>query len=144
MAEERVERRFAAILAADVGGYLRDLFNYHDEIDDPFPEPWIEAGDKDGYRIEPIKTADDLCYEGERMHHCVANYRGDVASGKAYFYHVSKDGERVATMQLTQTANRYVIEEIRGICNADVSSEVLTAVRRWIARPKTARASRLL
>ena len=113
--------------------HLRDLLNYHAEDDAPFPEPWIDAGKIDGYRIEPITTADDLCYEGERMHNCVSNYVSDVTSGEAYFYHVSKNGQRVATVQLTQTTNLYAIEEIRGICNTDVSAGVLIVVKHWIA-----------
>ena len=119
-----------------LGDHLRDLLDYHSEDDEDatFPAPWIDADMIDGYRIESTITADDLCYEGERMHNCVANYVSDVTSGEAFFYHVSKDGERVATLQLTQTTNRYIIEEIRGICNADVSGVVSMAVRHWMAK----------
>lgn len=114
--------------------YLCDLLTYHAEEDAPFPDPWIKAGKIDGYAIAPITTADELWDEGERMHNCVANYVSDVVSGETYFFHVSKDGERVATVQLEQTPHRYRIEEIKGICNADVPDDVLTAVRRWISR----------
>jgi hypothetical protein len=124
--------------AKEGSGRLYDLLDHRveDENDLPFPEPWLEAGKIGRYRIEPITTADDLRDEGDRMHHCVAKYISDVTSGEAYFYHVSKEGERVATVQLTQTTNRFCIEEIKGICNADVSDGVLMAVRRWIALTK--------
>ena len=130
--EDVVETYCQGHVFGGLRNHLCELLNYHAE-ELPFPDPWIDAGDIDGYRIEPITTSDDLCYEGERMHNCVASYVPEVTSGEAYFYHVSKNGRRVATVQLTQITNRYSIEEIRGICNSDVSGDVLTAVRHWIA-----------
>lgn len=87
-----------------------------------------------GLYIVLIATADALHDEGDRVHNCVANYISDVFRGEAYFYHVSKDDRRIAAVQLGQTTRRYLIEEIKGICNTDVPLEVLSAVRHWIAQ----------
>lgn len=114
--------------------FLSALLHSPAETEVSFPPPWIDAGDIDGYRIEPITTADGLRDEGERMHHCVGSYVPDVARGQAYFYHVSKAGGRVATLQLTRTDSRYDIEEIRGICNADVPGKALAAVKSWVEK----------
>ena len=100
--------------------HLSDLLNYHArgaENDRPFPDPWVAADRIDGYCIDPIATADALREEGFRMHHCVANFVPDVARDEAYFYHVSKNGKRAATLQLARAANGFQIEEIRGLCN---------------------------
>ena len=102
-------------------------------IERPFPDPWIEGATVNGYRIDPITSADDLEAEGERMHNCVGGYADVVMEGGCYFYHVSKAGERIATVQLSQTEDRFVIEQIKGVCNQEVSGDVLMAARHWIA-----------
>ncbi len=115
---------------AEVLSQIEELSHYYRET---FPEePWIPGATVNGYTIAPITASDDLRDEGKRMHHCVGNYVQQVVAGSMYFYHVSKDGERVATVQLEQTNNRYIIEQIKGVCNADVPGDALKAVKRWI------------
>lgn len=131
--EDVIETYCQGQIVKDVRDYLGDLLNYQPAHDAPFPEPWIDGSQSDGYTISPIRTADELWDEGDRMHNCVANYVPDVIGGEAFFYHVSKDGDRAATVQLAKAADRYVIEEIKGLCNAEVPKVVLHAVERWIA-----------
>lgn len=44
----------------------------------------------DGYAVLPVKSQDDLDYEGEYLNHCVATYGSYMAKGHSFIYFVRK------------------------------------------------------
>jgi hypothetical protein len=91
----------------------------------PFPPPPL-PGTAD---ILPLTTAADLVQEGEEMRHCVAIYGPRVRAGECYVYRVLRPTR--ATVSLVRQGQRWELEQVAGIANADVPDEVLEAVRRW-------------
>ena len=96
-----------------------------------FPEPWLLAENSGGFDIIPITNSADLYREGQAMHHCVGARAHSVCEGKAYYYSVCKQQERVATIELVRIDDRVRIGEARGFCNSQVPKEVARAVNRW-------------
>ena len=96
-----------------------------------FPDPWCDGGAVDRYAISPITNAVDLSLEGQKMHHCVNVYASDVADGRAYIYSVTKDGERIATLELLRSGDAAQLGQLSGVCNAVVPKPIEAAVRKW-------------
>lgn len=102
-----------------------------------FPPPWYDAGEADGYCFLPIQNNADLYLEGRLMHHCVGTYNSLVTKGTRYFYSITKDGKRVATVELTTINNEtIIIGQMRGYCNANVSNEIRKVAHRWLSLTK--------
>jgi hypothetical protein len=66
------------------------------------------------------------------MHHCVGAKGDQVRHGAAYVYSVRKRNERVATLELLRPSGVIEIGELRGLCNGEVSREVVRAVKIWL------------
>ena len=104
--------------------------------DTKFPEPWIPAGREGGIDIEPITSAIDLHHEGRAMKHCVGTYRDSIRQGHNYIYSARKDGERVATVEITDVFDCIKLGQVRGKCNIQPDKKVQTAVTRWFNKNK--------
>ena len=70
---------------------------------DFLPKLW----EKDGYRFSALQTRKALRQEGAAMHHCVASYWHNVAIGRSRIYSVSKNGARIATLELSNQTATY-------------------------------------
>ena len=97
-----------------------------------FPPPWCEAGKLAGYEFRPITNGADLYLEGREMHHCVSTYADRVLAGGCYVYSVTKDDEKVATMELFYSQGKPQLGQIRGKCNSAAPAKVVNAARRWL------------
>jgi len=64
------------------------------------PLPEIEG-------VRPLATVGDIVDEGERMHHCVAGRVAAALNGRAFLFHVERDGEH-ATVEIS--ADRTVLQ----------------------------------
>jgi hypothetical protein len=104
----------------------------------PFPGVELATGDQGLSRIVPLVSGIALWEEGQTMHHCVAGYAASILQhkGKRYVYHLElPDGEQ-ATMLIGDKGGRWEIEEIRGVCNAEVSGKIMNFAMQWLERRK--------
>jgi hypothetical protein len=53
-------------------------------------------------------------------------------AGYCYIYSIRRDGERVATVEITRAGDRVRLEQIRGPCNARVHEKIVATVRQWL------------
>ena len=135
--EEFVVRPFSPDMSLNTVTQLSS--NWHEAVANnmvgpnyEFPQPWCEAGLSGGYEIIPIINSGDLYREGHAMHHCVGAKGDQVRHGAAYVYSVRKRNERVATLELLRSSGVIEIGELRGLCNGEVSREVVRAVKIWL------------
>lgn len=101
----------------------------------PLPRRW----EKDGFRFVALQTARALRLEGAAMHHCVASYWRNVASGRSRIYSVLKDGVRVATMELGNRPEDYrwgkggyQLRQLVGLRNDRPAPEVTMAANTFL------------
>ena len=102
---------------------------------DSFPPPPVPVPPSRGdFEISPIQTPMKLFEEGCDQSNCVYAYCEEVmaSGGGIYFYSMTKP-ER-ATVRIDRMPGRkgYVIREIKGTDNCDVSSSTVAAVERWL------------
>ncbi len=109
---------------------LKRLKEVHDELSDRYQRGMIAgkgalpsrfddppfSGTED---IRPIPTPDDLYFEGNAMHHCVASYASTVAEGKAYIYRVMAPVR--ATLSISRENGQWVPGQLFGACNKPVN-----------------------
>jgi hypothetical protein len=101
------------------------------EIDDV----WAEPGDMDGYTFVPLRSASELAEESAAMENCVRTYGGDVADNYRRVWSMRRDGERVATLELSMafpSAPYPHISELSARGNKPAPPEVWLAARRWL------------
>lgn len=99
--------------------------------------------------IIPVNDWHALLQEGIDMQHCVGSYSGAVAQREVYVYQVTEP-ERL-TLSLKQTAHGWVVDELKGLANAEPEQASINAVQHWllsnvdkpVSKPPTAAASLL-
>lgn len=105
----------------------------------PFPVPPLQGiSVVDGVgrsEILPLNSGESLWQEGRSMHHCIFSYFSFILedAGRLYAYHISMaDGEQATV--LLQVSREAVprIKEIQGICNGEVSPELIAFVNNWL------------
>jgi hypothetical protein len=126
--EERVSPIRLRALAAGLGG---------------FPAPPLPDGVVQGFRFVPLRSADDLIQEGERMGHCVGSidYVIDCARGHGFGYRVQAEqaelrvapGQRATVWINREDGLRWEIGELRARSNHSPLPPLRKAVERWIA-----------
>ena len=86
-------------------------------------------------RAVPLTDSLMLAREGMEMRHCVASYSKDCARGDTRIFALedTETGER-ATLELRRRAWVWFAGQIKGPCNADVSSRLRMAADRLAAR----------
>src|SRR5262249_44742932 len=100
--------------------------------DRQFPAPWYQGGASGEYIITPIESLIDLFREGNAMHNCSSTYAHQILAGEVYFYSVTKGHKREATLMLTDKDGITSIGDIRAICNAQPTSAMKRAARKWL------------
>lgn len=87
----------------------------------PLPASW----EGDGFRFTALQTGKALRVEGAAMHHCVASYWHQVATGRSRIYSIRAGGNRVATLELSDRVENYrwgrggfQVRQLVGPCNA--------------------------
>lgn len=94
----------------------------------------------DGMEIVPLRSGEALITEGALMRHCVSTYMRDILAARSCIYSIQKDGNRIATLELS-SGDRPLLKQIKGPCNTAVPSNVEDAARGFIALIATKRTS---
>jgi hypothetical protein len=92
-----------------------------------------------GFAFVALQTGKALHAEGAAMHHCVATYWQKVVSGDSRIYSILENGNRVATVELTNRfaryewgAGRYHVGQMVGPCNSRIKPEVAKIVEIFV------------
>jgi hypothetical protein len=85
------------------------------------------------WHFRQIKTGDDLFREGQRMHHCVASYKGRCTNGQLSIWSVTSEypvgvPHRGVTIELLADGT---IMQCRGFANRLPQPNERTMVERW-------------
>jgi hypothetical protein len=109
--------------------FLKDETVFHKP-----PVPELEyARNTSTAGIIALKSARNLFFEGERMHHCIASYSRRIALDEnVYAYHVSSPNGEEATIMIARERITWRLLEIKGIRNADVESATIEFVENWL------------
>ncbi|MGC3991634.1 MAG: hypothetical protein QM796_18485 [Chthoniobacteraceae bacterium] len=130
---DQQHRRFQTI--KEVETCRESLLQRHFQLEEPacpllgagdFPVPPIPGTST----IIPLSTIESLEEEGELQHHCVADYEYSVRRKELYCYRVLKP-ER-ATLAIFRSEGRWLIHELLGAGNSQVSERTVKAVTRWL------------
>ncbi len=87
----------------------------------PFPDPPCPGWCSDKDSVIPLRTAQELLDEGNRMHNCVASRAGEALAGRAFLYH-GQVGGRSLTIQIAQGSDGYRLVEAAGTANAKLTA----------------------
>ncbi len=119
-----VERRNRLLRAR--GGERRRLLlqQYQEEFGD-FPPPPFPGNDE----VVPLESWEALLDEGEAMRHCVSGYGKVVGQQTVFIYKVLKP-QRL-TMALNKTGHRWLVSEVRGVCNSAATEEAMNVIKEW-------------
>ena len=105
----------------------------HVRFADPPLAPLIPEKTGAKAAIHPLRNGMELYEEGNRMYHCIASYAFSIANrDDLYAYHVTTAEGEKATFLLQRSGVTWSINEIRGICNRDVSPQLRKLVDRWL------------
>ena len=101
----------------------------------PLPLLWEHGG----LSFVALQTGKALHAEGAAMHHCVASYWQNVVNGKSRIYSILENGNRVATLELSNRlinyrwgTSRYQVRQLVGTCNSRPAPEVAKAVGTFV------------
>lgn len=111
-----------------------------------FPEPWLPAGEYNGYSFVPLTCRNELNDEGLVMSHCAADYAHLIDQEICQVYSVRKGDKRLATLEIRQqninegsgpamiflSKKRFAIAQIRGPHNSAVDAKVQNVVNSWL------------
>lgn len=98
------------------------------------------------YTFRMLNTENELTDEGAAMRHCVGGYGSKVRGGHSLIYSISRDGKRIATMELASAGydntkqdrvpehRGWRFEQIKGVRNAPVAAAVETIARAFAAK----------
>jgi hypothetical protein len=98
---------------------------------------WHKMSSSGGYVFLPLRTAQELTEEGDRMRNCVASYAPRVAMGSCLIYSVRRGGTRVATLEIVPAGAPSWgarIAQLRGPENCDPADDVVRAARLWLSK----------
>ncbi len=98
---------------------------------------WHKMSASGGYVFMPLRTAQELMEEGDRMRNCVASYAPRVAMGSCLIYSVRHGGTRVATLEIVPAGAQSSgarIAQLRGPENCDPADDVVRAARLWLSK----------
>ena len=126
---------------ATFASLIRRQQRWHQWVILRFPEllqQWksaLAAHESGGLRAVPLTDSLMLAREGMDLRHCVASYTRDCAAGNTRIFalELTASGER-ATLELRRRASTWFAGQLKGPCNADVSTELRLAAERLAAR----------
>jgi hypothetical protein len=82
-----------------------------------FPEPPCPGWRSGEDTFIPLRTAEEVLAEGNRMHNCVASRVGEALADRAFLYHGTIGGKSL-TIQITREGKGYRLVEAAGVSNA--------------------------
>lgn len=92
-----------------------------------FPPPPLPGTE----HIVPITTRPELRMEGRQQHHCVGTYAHMILSGRYYVYKILQP-ERATVCIARDAGGAWRVNQLKGICNRQVSGDTCLAVRQWL------------
>jgi hypothetical protein len=103
---------------------------------DELPDVDYETGsdcERAIWRFRQIKTGDDLCREGQRMHHCVATYKDLCVTGALSIWSLTCECPigTIRTGATIELDREGAIVQCRGFGNRLPTAEEAAVVKRW-------------
>ncbi len=98
---------------------------------------WLKTQRCRGFRIVPLRTADELQQEGRRMTHCVGSYAAKVARGGCLIYSIRQGTKSVATVEVFphwSIGGKPHIAQLHGPRNEAVDATIRAVVKTWLSR----------
>ena len=93
------------------------------------PAPISESAE-----IQYIQDSRQLRSEGTDMHHCIVSYLSRIKSGEYAVYRVaSPERATLGLRRLNVSSDRWIIDDLRGEGNREVSEETRLTVLNWLA-----------
>lgn len=87
-----------------------------------------------GWSAVALASSGALAEEGRSMRHCVATYAQRCAAGESCIFSLRKNGERIATLELTPTENdSWIPSQLYGPSNASIADPAARAFAAAIA-----------
>ena len=86
------------------------------------------------FTFTALRSRGQIFEEGKAMHHCVAVYANDVFAGRCWLYSVTRQGTRVATLEVREAGGRYHKIQLKAQCNRKPAPETSAATQRFIAK----------
>lgn len=121
--------------ACDAASEWLEVIELYANLGDvPIADAWLAPGLVDGYEFAPLLSAQDLFEEAHAMKNCVRRYGFSLAHSYSRLWSIRKDGERVATLQISSWTGHPVvgIYELQAAENRDASADVWQAAVHWI------------
>jgi hypothetical protein len=92
----------------------------------------------DDHTFLALRTRAQIFAEGRAMRHCVATYAATVFAGRCWLYSVMLGGNRVATLELRQTARGFALIQIKAQFNRPPPAATMIAADRLVAQVNAA------
>lgn len=135
--------------------YMREQAAWHEEVtrrkrEAVAKEYWessLPTQEINGYEVVPLTTSLDLFDEGKDMHHCVGSYANRCKMNESRIFSIRKDGEKVATMELSNLAGwdyasrkkhtdgkKWNLAQVRGHCNKEADKTTRSVAEEVVKR----------
>ncbi|MBI9068680.1 MAG: hypothetical protein JEZ09_15395 [Salinivirgaceae bacterium] len=83
--------------------------------------------------FELLTTEEQLIKESKKMNHCVARFRYQHHFKEVFYFHVSYPEMATLEIKKQETSGEFIITEIRGIKNAEVSDSLLYKANMFVS-----------
>ena len=83
----------------------------------------------DNFTIKEIIDERELATEGSEMHHCVSIYADEAYINKYKIFSIKEEtSDKRATLGIRKTYNGWILDQVRGYCNATIVSESILSI----------------
>ncbi|MFN3868268.1 MAG: hypothetical protein ACK4MF_04300 [Hyphomicrobiaceae bacterium] len=99
-------------------------------------DPWLQAGEIDGYDFRPLVAATDLLEEARAMNNCADQYGAALVESRCRLFSVRCRGAHEATLEIAphnRETGVLSIAQLKGRNNAPATDAVWRAALRWLA-----------
>lgn len=100
-------------------------------------DPWLIAGEAEGYSFVPLVDRETLLIEAQAMQNCADQYAERLAREKCRLFSVRKNGTHVATLEIgphSRETGILTITQLKARHNMPASIEVWQAAYAWMAQ----------
>lgn len=99
-------------------------------------DPWLQAGECDGFSFVPLTTARAVLEEARVMSNCADQYAAALVENRCRLFSIQRDGRHEATLEIVPH-NREIgvltIGQLKACQNAPATYEHWRAAFRWLA-----------
>lgn len=99
-------------------------------------DPWLHAGQANGFTIQPIVTNDAILAEAHAMQNCADQYAERVSLDKCRLFSIRRNATRVATMEIgphQREPGMLAITQLKARHNMAAPVDVWQAAHAWMA-----------